>query len=171
MASYCTIVRSDKKGTKDTFELEPYGCELRIYGNADEKLLENLTRYFEVIRKTFVEKDPFGTDNIQFNETPVFDPQQWQQSAASPIVLGARANKEKMVLDNVFYGVFYAGIADFKTPSKGCFEVEMSAPSYSGGGNIEVWLDHPDNSFPASTTRFVSSTSSLLGVGSPLGWV
>ncbi len=136
---------SDKKGTKDTFELEPYGCELRIYGNADEKLLADLNRTFEVIRKTFTERDPFGTDNMQFKETPVFDPQKWQKSAASPIVLGARANYEKMVLDNVFYGVFYAGIADFKTPSKGCFEVEMSAPSYSGGGNIEVWLDHPDN--------------------------
>jgi hypothetical protein len=41
--------------------------------------------------------------------------------------------------------VFYAGIADFGTPSRGVFEVEVSAPSYSGGGNIQIMTGHPDS--------------------------
>lgn len=137
---------SAAKGKKGDFELEPYGCELRIYGSRkDDKLLENIERCFAVIRKTFTEVDPFGVDNMQFPETEALDAEKWQQSAASPIVLGARVNKTQMVLDNVFYCLFYAGVLDFKETSNGVFEVEMSAPSYSGGGNIEVFIDHPDH--------------------------
>ena len=127
------------------FELEPYGCELRIYGDtADAVDLKKTEECFKVIKNTYDETEPFGMDKMKFAETEVFDAEKWQQSAAAPIVLGARVNKDLMVLDNVFYAVFYAGIGDFKTPSKGVFEVELSAPSYSGGGNIEIYLDHPD---------------------------
>lgn len=136
---------SAKKSSKEYFELEPYGCELRIYGKKNSALLKKIAANFEIIRKTFTDIDPFGVDNMKFPETKVCDAAKWQQSAASPIVLGARVNKEKMVLDNVFYGLFYAGICDFKEASKGVFEVELSAPSYSGGGNIEIYLEHPDS--------------------------
>ena len=38
----------------------------------------------------------------------------------------------------------FAGTGDFGKASKGCFEVEISAPSYSGGGSIEILIGHPD---------------------------
>ena len=118
---------------------------MRIYGDtADAVNLKKTEECFKVIKNTYDETEPFGMDKMKFAETEVFDAEKWQQSAAAPIVLGARVNKDLMVLDNVFYAVFYAGIGDFKTPSKGVFEVELSAPSYSGGGNIEIYLDHPD---------------------------
>lgn len=136
---------SSAKDNGKEFVLEPYGCELRIYGkNKDEEKLKKIAASFAVIKNTYSEVDPFGIDNMKFAETDAFDPEKMQQSAASPMVLGARVNKEKMVLDNVFYGLFYAGVGDFKEASNGVFEVEVSAPSYSGGGNIEVYLDHPD---------------------------
>ncbi len=135
-----------KTASGNRFSLEPYGCELRLYGkNPSRELLEKIEKSFSVIRRTFTEKDPFGVDKMTFPDTPVFNASVWQQAAASPLVLGARANKEQMVLDNVFYGVFFAGTGDFGKPSKGWFEVEVSAPSYSGGGNIEIMLGHPDS--------------------------
>ena len=141
------IFKSGKNSAKgSSFELEPYGCELRIYGDElNSAQLTKLKKYFNIISKTAVEPDPFGVDKINFPDEEPFDPAKWQQAAASPVVLGARANKDAMVLDNVYYGLFYAGIADFGKGGKGVFEVELSAPSYSGGGNVEVWLDHPDN--------------------------
>ena len=107
--------------------------------------MQKFEKHFAVIRKTFTEKDPFGVDKMEFPASPAFDARKWQQSAASPIVLGARVNRDLMVLDNVFYGVFYAGIADFGAASRGAFEVELSAPSYSGGGNIQIMTGHPDS--------------------------
>ncbi len=141
------IFKSGKNTHKGSeFELEPYGCELRIYGDElKNEELAKIEKYFNIIRKTAAEPDPFGVDKINFPEQPPFNPAQWQQAAASPVVLGARANKDAMVLDNVYYGLFYAGIADFGEGGKGFFELELSAPSYSGGGNVEIWLDHPDN--------------------------
>ena len=142
------LIRNSGRETQknSSFTLAPYGCELRLYGAApSEKLLKKINRSFDIIGKTFTEKDPFGVDKMVFPDTPVFDAAVWQQAAASPIVLGARVNREQMVLDNVFYGVFFAGTGDFGTPQKGCFEVEISAPSYSGGGNIQIWTGHPDS--------------------------
>jgi len=141
------IWKSGKKTVSGSlFSLEPYGCELRLYGNKPPReLLEKIEKSFAVIRRTFTEKDPFGVDKMTFPDTPVFKVSDWQQAAASPLVLGARVNREQMVLDNVFYGVFFAGTGDFGKPSKGYFEVEVSAPTYSGGGNIEIMLGHPDS--------------------------
>ena len=136
---------SSVSGKAGDFELEPYGCELRIYGDSQNAVdLNKIAEYFKKIQNTYSETDPFGMDRMQFADTEIFDAEKWQQSAASPIVLGARVNKDLMVLDNVFYGIFYAGTGDFKQSSKGVFEVELSAPSYSGGGNIEIYLEHPD---------------------------
>ena len=138
---------SGKEGeTSSSFTVEPYGCEARLYGaRPSDALLKRFGTAFGVIRKTFGEKDPFGADGMDFDGAAVFDAAQWQCAAASPVVLGARANRDLMVLDNVFYGLFYAGTGDFGKPSKGCFEVELSAPSYSGGGNIEILTGHPDS--------------------------
>ncbi|MBR7104821.1 MAG: hypothetical protein IKC65_07750, partial [Lentisphaeria bacterium] len=143
----CGIWQSGQKTARgNLFSLEPYGCELRLYGKKPSAgLRQKIDRSFAVIRKTFTEKDPFGVDRMVFPETPVFDAAQWQQAAASPLVLGARVNKEQMVLDNVFYCVFFAGTGDFGSPSRGYFEVEVSAPSYSGGGNIQIMTGHPDS--------------------------
>ena len=128
------------------FSLEPYGCEVRLYGTRLSVSEQRKFREaFAVIQKTFTEKDPFGMDKIKFPENRIFDASQWQNSANSPLVLGARVNREQSVLDNVFYGVFFAGTGDFGSPSRGTFEVEVSAPSYSGGGNIQILTGHPDS--------------------------
>ena len=133
-------------GDGDAFSIGPRGCELRLYGKKpDAELLKKIDASFAVIRRTFTEKDPFGVDKFEFGDTPVFDAARWQTAAASPVVLGARVNREQMVLDNVFYGVFFAGTGDFGKASRGCFEVELSAPSYSGGGSIEILTGHPDS--------------------------
>ena len=135
-----------KAALNNSFAIEPYGCELRVYGKRpDAGTMQKFEKHFAVIRRTASEKDPFGVDKMEFPDSPAFDARKWQQSAASPIVLGARVNRDLMVLDNVFYGVFYAGIADFGKPSRGVFEVELSAPSYSGGGNIQIMTGHPDS--------------------------
>jgi hypothetical protein len=141
-----------KVAEENSFLLDPYGCELRFYGKTPSKetLLECQKR-FAIIKKTFSEKDPFGTDKMVLPKSKVFNVNKWQIAAKSPIVLGARANMQKNVLDNVYYCLFYAGIGNFGKSSKGYFEVELSAPSYSGGGNIEIMLDHPDNGTLAGT--------------------
>ncbi|MBQ9501805.1 MAG: hypothetical protein IJU70_06590 [Lentisphaeria bacterium] len=132
--------------SETAFSIGPYGCELRLYGKTpDAELVKRIDSSFAVIRRTFTEKDPFGVDKVEFGDTPPFDATRRQNAAASPLVLGARVNRDLMVLDNVFFGVFFAGTGDFGKPSKGCFEVEIAAPSYSGGGSIEILTGHPDS--------------------------
>ena len=138
---------NNKKATNaNAFQLAPYGCELRFYGKKpSEEILLECKKRFAIINKTFSEKDPFGTDKMVLPKSKVFNANHWQIAAKSPLVLGARVNTQNNVLDNVYYCLFYAGIGNFGKSNKGYFEVELSAPSYSGGGNIEIMLGHPDN--------------------------
>ena len=73
---------SSVSGKAGDFELEPYGCELRIYGDSQNAVdLNKIAEYFKKIQNTYSEADPFGMDRMQFADTEIFDAEKWQQSA------------------------------------------------------------------------------------------
>ena len=134
------------------FSLEPYACELRIYGpELKKELKERIEKSYRIIVKTETEADPFSLLAQLPSDPCNFTAVERQEAVRSPVISGARVNKELQRLDYVSFASIYAGTGDFGAVSEGDFEVEISAPSISSGGEIQFILDHPDQGKLAGT--------------------
>ena len=133
------------------FELEPYGCEFRLYGPAlPQEWQSRIDSASRTIVKCATERDPFGILALLPSDPCHFKAAERQQAIRSPLVSGARVNEAQQRLDYVSMAVIFSGTGDFGTGGEGEFEVELSAPSYSNGGTISFHLDDPEGQ-PAAT--------------------